>query len=119
MIRTGYIWNAWGKRYPGTTDMLGSNWDFAFKTLSSMDSDKPLVVDHPLFPWATTVHTAKGQPTPTFNVAFGDAHVEAFTPAAVYQEVLLTNWGGVLTNWAENAGPNNDWAEAFEIMGRG
>ena len=123
MIRTGYLWNAWGKRYPGAVDMFGGNWDLAFKTLSSMEPDKPLVIDHPIFPWLMQVHKARGYENPTFNVAFGDGHVESFSPSSVYVELLINNCGqggSILQNWAEVPGesPPNDWHEAFYFMAR-
>ena len=120
MVRTGFLWNAWGNKY-NTADAGGSDtWDMAFRTLSSMDTDKPLGMDHGIFPWTLQVHTAQGVSRPTFNVMFNDAHVEPYTPGTIFVENLLVNWGGgsggVLKNWAENAGPNNDWADAWGIL---
>jgi prepilin-type processing-associated H-X9-DG protein len=117
-VRTGYLWNAWGRHYPGTKDMFGKDWDHAFRTLTSMDNDKPLIIDHAIFPWCAPVHTASGVGTPTFNIAFNDGHVSPYTADATYIPMLIINWGsnGVLINWADNAGPNNDWADAYYIL---
>jgi prepilin-type N-terminal cleavage/methylation domain-containing protein len=120
-VRTGYLWNMWGKKYaqidPGNT---GSYYDMAFRTLAQMDNDKALGIDHCIFPWTFQVHTAAGRYTPSFNTMFSDAHVETYTPHQIYTDNLIQNWGGnsggVLKNWADNAGPNNDWADNWRIL---
>jgi hypothetical protein len=123
VIRSGLLWNAWGKRYnDGTVDMFGKNWDHAFRTLSSMDNDKPLIIDHAIFPWCVPVHVAQGVETPTFNVTFNDGHVTPYTADDTYVDVLILNWnqpnGGILTNWGDIPGPNNDWADAYYLLTR-
>jgi hypothetical protein len=116
-VRTGYLWNMWGARFAAADPGGSGNWDNAFRSLSSMDNDKALGIDHCIFPWTYQVHLARGQYTPTFNVMYSDAHVEPITPAQVYTDNLLTNdWGGVLKNWADYAGDNNDWAENWGIL---
>ena len=111
MIRSGYFFNTWGKKY-------GTQWDNAFRTLSSMDNDKALIIDQPVFPWATAVHTAQGPERPTFNITYSDGHVESHANSLI-QDILLVNWGGVLGVWADNSGPNNDWADVWPIFQRG
>lgn len=117
-VRTGFLWNMWGQKY-ATADPAGSgDYDMAFRTLSSMDSDKALGMDHCIFPWTFQVHTARGQHTPTFNVMYSDCHVENVTPAEIYTDNAIQSWGGILKNWADNSGPNNDWAEGWVILSR-
>jgi len=119
MIRSGLFWNAWGKRYPGgMVDINGRTYDFAFRTLSSMENDKPLIIDHAIYPWCVSVHVANGTGTPTFNVTFNDGHVTPYTAPDTYVDVLIVNWGGnrIGSNWADNPGPNNDWADAYYLL---
>jgi len=120
MVRTGYLWNAWGRRYPGqVVDMFGKDWDFAFRTLTSMENDKPLIIDHPILPWAVAVHNASGHETPTLNVSFVDGHVESFVAPQTFLDVLLVNWGDrILIEWADYPGDNNDWADAYYLLTR-
>jgi len=122
MVRSGLLWNAWGKRYnDGTVDMFGKPWDFAFRTLSSMENDKPLIIDHAIFPWYVNVHMAQGPGRPTFNVTFNDAHVTAYTVlgTGIYNDILCVNWDTILPNWADIPGPNNDWADAYYFITQG
>ena len=115
-IRSGYLWNAWGKKYE-QPDLSGRSYmDLAFRTVASMESDKPIIIDHPIFPWALQVHTARGRGTPTFNVAYCDSHVESHTPPEAYTQTLLGAWNSVLKNWIDNPGDDNDWAEAWSIL---
>jgi len=117
MVRTGYLWNAWGRRYPGqVVDMFGKDWDFAFRTLTSMENDKPLIIDHPIFPWCNAVHTAMGVQKPTFNITFNDGHTSPYTPDPSYQLMLIPHWGEVLSIWADNSGDDNDWADAYNVI---
>ena len=117
MVRSGLLWNVWGRRYKDVSDMLNQNWDFAFRTLSSMENDKPLIIDHAIFPWMLQVHTARGVENPTFNVAFNDAHVSSYTVSEAYVEVCIQNWSDrILIQWADYPGPYNDWADAWEMI---
>jgi len=118
MIRTGYFFNAWGAYYD-----KWKQWDVAFQTFSRMENDKALVIDQPVFPWATAVHTARGHENPTFNIAFPDGHVEGITSTLI-QDILLVNWGSVLKNWASNRegkvdGDNQDWHDAYMVITTG
>jgi len=115
-VRTGYLWNMWGAKYAAPDPGGSGNWDYAFRSLSAMDNDKALGMDHGIFPWTFQVHIARGQYTPTFNVMYSDAHVEPVTPDKVYTDNLIQNWGGVLKIWADNAGDNNDWADNWGIL---
>ena len=116
-VRMGYLWNAWGRHYPGTKDMFGKDWDHAYRTLTSMENDKPLIIDHAIFPWYIGVHTAQGVDKPDFNIAFSDGHVSPVTADETYIMMLEVHWNDrVLTEWADNAGPNNDWADAYWIL---
>ena len=115
MVRTGYLWNAWGKWY-SMGDLDDENWDMAFRSLSQMEHDKPLAMDHPILPWSVAAHVPAAQRTPSLNVACSDGHVESFTPSPVYLENLMLRWEGVLKNWADNEGEGNDWEECWSIM---
>lgn len=117
MVRSGMLWNAWGQKQ-ATPDVDGKYWHVAGKTMSSMVQDKPLGMDHALFFWGSSAHLAKGAHTPTFNIMYPDAHVEAATPHEAFLDTLQVNWGSILKNWAEVSGPNNDWEEAFTILSR-
>jgi len=122
VIRSGYFWNAWGKKYPGgRVDINGRTYDFAFRTLSSMENDKPLIIDHAIYPWCVPVHVATGVATPSLNVAFNDGHVTGYTAPDMYLTVLITNWGGngIASNWDDNPGDNNDWADAYRLLTQG
>jgi prepilin-type N-terminal cleavage/methylation domain-containing protein len=108
--RVGYWFNAWGKLY-------GTQWDIAFRTFSSMENDKALMIDQSVLPWAISVHTARGgYYKPTFNVMFNDAHVEPRT-SSVIMDILLVNWGAALKIW-EQGGPNNDWHDIYTLINK-
>ena len=109
MVRMGYWFNTWGNM-AATPDGP----DIMFKTFSSIEGDKALAIDQPVFPWSMAVHTAKGKDYPTLNIAFADGHVEPKTSPRL-MDMLLLNWGDALKKW-EQAGANNDWHDAYNIL---
>ena len=118
MVRMGYFFNCWGRKYADI-----NQWDVAGRTFSSMENDKALMIDQSVFPWATSVHTARGKENPTFNIMFPDGHVEPYTSTLI-EDILLINWGPVLSHWASNDkglvdGDNLDWADAYNVITTG
>ena len=116
MVRMGYFFNTWGEFYASE-----NRWDVAYRTLSGMESNRALQIDHAVFPWLVPVHTAKGHTVPTFNVAFGDGHVEPYSSSTI-MDALLIHWGdptgGVLKNWKDNGAVKgyDDWHEIYELI---
>jgi len=107
LIRMGFLFQAWGKLY---TDE-GNGWDIAFRTLSSMESDKAMAIDHAAFPWASAVHLTQGGKSATFNALHPDGHVDMYSSTTII-DVLMVNWPGVLKTWS-SPGPDNDWHDIY------
>ena len=126
-IRTGYFFQTWGRYYSDEYQ-----WDIAFRTLSSMESDKAMAIDHAVFPWADMVHPIKGTKRPelpvtdpneltgtlVLNVLHPDGHVSGYVSSTI-NDALITEWGSVLKNWADCPGDDNDWNEIYTLLQSG
>jgi len=131
-VHSGYLWNCWGRRYPpdqvqvqdAASQPSEPLWDLAFRTLSSVQADKPLGMDMAIYPTAIAAHSNYDTDPPSFNVLRVDGRVECFQPALDYQQALKDNWHGEdkpgpHSRWADNPGPLNDWEEAYTFITKG
>ena len=111
-VYISYIWGIKGKFYPH----VGPNgtWDLAYKTLSELPSDKPLIMDllgEPWYIWG--LHPVKGYENPTFNVACADGSVDAYAN----DKILEFLWSGKYnTDTWEEDGDDNDFADLLDRL---
>ena len=113
IVRMGYLFQAWGAQYPAE----GNRWDIAYRTLSTMPRDKAMAIDQCVFPWASSVHLSQGADRPSFNTLHVDGSVSIYS-STTYISTMNEAWGGVLKNWADVAGPRNDWADMYKVLQR-
>jgi competence protein ComGC len=119
MVRTGFLFQAWGKFY--ADEGIAGRWDIAFRTLSSMENDKAMALDHALMPWASAVHLFQGGQRVTFNALHPDGHVDMYSCTKII-DVLTEFWiksNGEAFIWIDYPGDNNDWAEVYTQLQAG
>ena len=139
LVRSGYLWNCWGRQYPRAVHTPPSRekeefspqsqqatelvWDLAFETLASFEAGKPLGMDLAIYPSTAAAHTDHDTVPPRYNVLKADGAIAMFQPGLAYLESLQANWKdeslpGPHSCWAGNPGNLNDWEEAYEFITR-
>lgn len=112
LVRTGYLFQMWGKYYDQE-----NTWDIAFRTLSSMETDKAMAMDHALFFWASGVHTNQGGRQTIHNVLHVTGHVDAYANTGALDALkVFAETGTDSFAWADWPGPLSDWEEVYTLL---
>lgn len=122
-VRIGLLHNAWGKWY--ANEGQNGQYDIAFRTLSAMEQDKALLIDHALFPWCAAVHTATGVDSPTFNILYPDGHVEGRKSTLAIEimiagaSVSMNSPGDIVKSWDQWPDNLQDWHSLYTVINEG